>query len=111
MIPRWQLTIAGNPVTKEHDIRLQTQQAGTVSFQQRSMPLGALTAEVLLQKNAIDVRNVQIALRDSTVTFAGKLDNFKDPRYDFKAETDLALGSFAEFAGVQQKMSGTVHLH
>ena len=110
VIPRWQLSIDGNPLTREHLIRLETQQAGTVSFQQRSMPLGALTAEVLLQKNAIDVRNVQIALRDSTVRLGGKLDNFKDPRYDFKAETDLALGSFAEFAGLQQKMSGTVHV-
>jgi outer membrane protein assembly complex protein YaeT len=109
VIPRWQLSIDGNPVTMEHDIRLQTLEAGTIAFQQRSLPIRGLTAEVLLQKNAVDVRSVQLTLRESTVTLAGKLDNLKDPRYDFKAETNLALGSLAQFAGVQQRVSGTVH--
>jgi len=110
VIPRFELDIDGNPSTREHLIRLQTKQDGTVSFQQRSMPLREIMAEVLLQKNAIDIHSLQIALRDSTVNLAGKIDNFKDPRYDFKGETDLGLGSFAEFAGVQQKVNGTVHL-
>src|SRR5438552_10921118 len=109
VLPRWQLAIHGNTATKEHDIRLETQQPGTVSFQQRSLPIGGLTAEILLQKNAADIRKLELRLQDSTVTLAGKLDNFKDPRYDFKAETDLALGSLAQFAGVQQRIGGTVH--
>jgi len=108
-LPRWRLSVDGNPVSRDHQVKLETEQPGGVSFEQREMPVRQITADLLLQKNALDVRNLRLTLRDSTIALAGRLNNFKDPRYDFKAETDLALGSLAGFAGVRQRISGTVH--
>src|SRR5205823_3889223 len=85
------------------------QAPGRVSFQQRTMPVRELTVDLVLQKNAALIRSVKLTLRDSTIAVSGKLDNLKDPRYDFKADTDLALGSLAEFAGVPQRVNRTVH--
>ncbi len=69
-----------------------------------------MSADLQLQKNSVDVRNFSLGLGDSTVKFAGKLENFNDPRYDVRADTDLALGSLVDFAGVKQKVNGTVHV-
>ena len=99
----------GNQVTKEQVIRFETGQPGRISLEQRSAPVQSLTSEVVLQKNSLDVHGVKLVLGDSTLAFSGRLNNFKDPRYDVKAETDLALGSLTQLAGVPQKIDGTVH--
>jgi outer membrane protein assembly complex protein YaeT len=108
-LPLSSITIDGNPLTNTHDIQLKTAEPGQVAFQQRTLPLRDLTAAVVLEENALDVRNVSVRLGDSTITLSGELQNFDDPRYDFKANTQLALGSLTQFAGVDQKVSGTVN--
>ena len=108
-LPLWNLSVDGNTVTKDQTIRLEAPQPGRVSFQQRTLPIQGLNAEIVVQKNAIDIHGIKLGLGDSTIAFSGKLDNFKDPRYDFKAETDLALGTLTTLAGAPQKVSGTVH--
>src|SRR5262249_13407113 len=97
-LPRWRLSIDGDAATRNHEIKLQTEQPGSVSVQQHEAPVQELTADVLLQKRAAEIRSLNLKLQDSTLSLAGKLDSFKDPRFDFKAETDLALGTLAQFA-------------
>src|SRR5262249_25487468 len=95
ILPRWHLSIEGDPITKDHQIKLETDGAGRLSFQQRSLPIRELSADVLLQKNSADIRAMKFILPDSTIAAAGKLDNLQDPRVDLKAEADLALESVA----------------
>ena len=109
VLPSWQVAIDGGRLTKEQDIRLDAQQPGRITFQQRSLAIRSLNAEVVTKKNALDVRNVKLVLEDSTIAISGALNNFDDPRYDVKAETDLALGALSQFAGAPKKVSGTVH--
>ena len=108
-LPLWQLAIDGDSRTRNHLVRLEAQQPGRIAFQQRTLAIPSLTVEAVLQRNALDIHGVRLGLGDSIVAFSGKLDNFQDPRYDFKAETDLALGSIARIAAVPQKIDGTVH--
>ncbi len=108
-LPLWQVAIDGNLLTKDHTVRLETRQPGQIAFQQRTLPVQSITAEVALQKNAADVHALKLVLGESIIAFSGRLNNFKDPNYDFKAETDLALGSLTRLAGIPQKISGTVH--
>src|SRR5438874_793865 len=83
-LPLWQVAVDGNLATKDQVIRLETQQSGQLSFQQRSLPIQSLTVEVVLQKNALDVHGLKLVLGDSTIAFSGKLNNFDDPAYDLK---------------------------
>ncbi len=108
-LPLWQLAIDGDSRTRNHLVRLEAQQPGRIAFQQRTLAIPSLTVEAVLQRNALDIHGVRLGLGDSIVAFSGKLDNFQDPRYDFKAETDLDLGSITRIAGVPQKIDGTVH--
>ena len=108
-LPVWQLAVDGNELTKDQVFRLETGQPGRISFEQRTLPIQSLTAEVVLQTNAIDVHALKLVVGDSTIAFLGKLNNLKDPNYDFRAETDLALAPLAQLAGLQQQVSGTVH--
>ena len=108
-LPLWNLAIDGNILTKDQTVRLETKQPGRLSFQQRTLSIQGLNAELVMQKNAVDIHGIKLGLGDSIIAFSGKLDNFKDPRYDFKAETDLALGTLTTLAGAPQKVSGTVH--
>jgi outer membrane protein assembly complex protein YaeT len=108
-LPLWQLAIDGDSRTKDHLVRLEAQQPGRIAFQQRTLAIPSLTVEVVLQKNALDIHGVKLGLGDSIIAFSGRLDHFQDPRYDIKTETDLALESITQFAGVPQKIGGTVH--
>ena len=109
-LPLGQITIDGNPATNNHDVKLTTNTSGTLSYQGRTLPLRGTAADIQLQKDAVDVRSFTMGLGDSTLKFAANLKNFNDPNYDVKADTDLALGSLVDFAGVKQKVSGTVHV-
>ena len=108
-LPLWQLAIDGDARTKAHLVRLETQQPGRIAFEQRTLAIPSLAVEVVLHRNALDIHGVKLGLGDSILAFSGKLDNFQDARYDIKAETELALGSITQFAGVPQNISGTVH--
>ena len=108
-LPLWQLAIDGDSRTKDHLVRLEAQQPGRVVFQQRSLAIPTLTVEVMLRRNSLDIHGVKLGLGDSIIAFSGRLENFQDPRYDIKAETDLALESITQFAGVPQTIGGTVH--
>ncbi len=108
-LPLWQLAINGDSRSKDHVVRLEAQQPGRVAFQLRSLAIPTLTVELMLRRNSLDIHAVKMGLGDSIIAFSGKLDNFQDPRYDIKTETDLALESITKFAGVPQKIGGTVH--
>src|SRR5262245_47613763 len=71
-IPLAQISIDGNPATNNHDVKLTTT-PGRLSLEDRSLPIETLTADVQLQENALDVRNLQLALGASTIALAGKL--------------------------------------
>jgi outer membrane protein assembly complex protein YaeT len=109
-LPISEITVDGNPVTKNHDIRLITNQPGQILFERRTLPLRGLAANLVLEKKALDVKNASLDIGGSTVTLSGRMDNFDDPRYDFKAASTLSLDSLARFAGASQKVSGTVNL-
>jgi uncharacterized protein involved in outer membrane biogenesis len=109
-LPLSHITVDGNPLTNSHEIQLKTAEPGQVAFQQRTLPVRDLAADVLLEEDALNVRSVSVGLGESTINLSGQLQNFEDPRYDFKANTQLALGSLVQFAGVDQKVSGTVNV-
>ena len=50
-LPVWQLSIDGNPLTSEHDIRLDAREPGRISFQQRITPVQGLTAQITSREN------------------------------------------------------------
>lgn len=109
-LPLSSIRIDGNPLTGNHEIQLDTRQPGEVMFESRTLPLRNVNANILLEKDAVDVRRFQLALGDSTVALNGRINNFSDPRFDVKADTALSLGSLVQFAGLKQTVAGNVHV-
>jgi outer membrane protein assembly complex protein YaeT len=109
-LPIRELVMDGNPLTDNHDIKLTTGIGGTVSYQGRQMPLSNVTADALLKKDGVEIRNLTAALGPSTVSASGTVDDFDNLRLNVKADAGADLGSLTAFAGVQQKAEGTARI-
>jgi uncharacterized protein involved in outer membrane biogenesis len=60
-LPLAELSMDGNPATGNHDIQLRTREAGSVSFEQRTLPVN-IHADLQLQADAVDARDVKLTL-------------------------------------------------
>ena len=109
-LPLTKLTVDGNPLTGNHQIDLQAGSTGQVSFETRTLPIRNMTASVLLEENAAEIKSLKVGLQESTVELAGRINNFDDPRFDVRADTTLALGPLTQFAGVNQTVRGDVNV-
>ena len=110
LLPVW-LTMSGAPLTGEHTIRLQTVKSGRVKLEGRQLELRSLQAELVLERNALALRRLQLQTPDATLALSGRMNDLKNPVFDLSAETTLQLASLAQFAGLQQPLTGNLRAH
>jgi len=79
-----------------------------VAFENRSLPVRELSLEALVGETYADIKSVKLVTDQSTLASSGKIDNFNDPRFDLRADTNLNLGSLVQFAGVKRRLDGNV---
>ena len=102
--------VDGNPLTGNHAIRLRTMAGGSARLEQRTFSLGTMSADLEVENDAVNLRNVALAIADSQLTLSGRVDKFQDPRFDLKANSAIALESLLRSGGVPQQASGTVNV-
>jgi outer membrane protein assembly complex protein YaeT len=109
-LPLQSIVVDGNPATENHDIKLTAGEGGTVAFQNRTLPLQSVAADVLLKEKDLEIRKLTAAVGESNIAASGTINNFDKPRLDVKGDTNLALRSLVEFAGVNQTLDGNAHV-
>jgi outer membrane protein assembly complex protein YaeT len=110
-LPLAELTIDGNAVTNTHDVLLKTREGGVVSFENRTLAIRDVSADVLLREKAAQVRKLTASLGDSRISASGLIDGFDTPRLDVQGDTSLALAPLVAFAGVNQKLDGQAQIN
>ncbi|MCL4854073.1 MAG: AsmA family protein, partial [Bryobacteraceae bacterium] len=108
-LPLWQVTVDGNPLTRIHQVRFNTQSAGQVSLEQRTLAIDDIHIDALLGQDAVDLNELRVRTEASTLAVSGRLADFSDPSFDTRLEANLDLASLAKFAGVNQRIEGTLN--
>lgn len=108
-LPLWQVTVDGNPLTRVHHVRFNSQTAGQVRLEQRTLAIGDIHIDALLGQDAIDLNELRVRTEGSILAISGRLTGFSDPSLDTRLEANLDLAPLAKFAGVSQRIEGTLN--
>jgi autotransporter translocation and assembly factor TamB len=106
----WSLAVDGSIANSTHHILFQTGQPGHLGFEDRTLPVKELSLDAMLRETALDIKSVKLVTGKSTIATSGVINNFDDPRFDIRADTNLNLGSLVQFAGVKQRVDGNVNV-
>jgi outer membrane protein assembly complex protein YaeT len=109
-LPLNQIVVDGNLVTENHNITLTTASGGSVTFENRTLPLENVNADVLLKEKDVEVRKLTAGIGESNISVSGTINDFDNPRLDIKGDSNLVLASLVQFAGVKQTLDGDAHV-
>ncbi len=76
-------------------IRLRTRDGGRAALAARSLPVRSLTGDLLLEKDAVDIRSFRADLGESSLAIAGTVNHFDSPQLDLRSEVTLALATLS----------------
>ena len=107
-LPLWSVAIEGDAATSTHQIQFQTGARGRLGFEDRGLPVDELLLSATLRDTALDIKEVKLVSGKSTLASSGVINNFNDPRFDLRADTQLNLGSLIQFAGASRSVDGDV---
>jgi len=109
-LPLDNVTVAGDAATRNHEIRLQTRPGGEVKLAARTLPIGSLSGDLVLEKDALAIRQFGVALGDSQLGLSGRVNSLSSPSLDLRSEATLGLESLVRFAGQTEVVRGNVHV-
>ncbi len=108
-LPRSQLRMEESPVPGVHDLRIQSDEAGSITYEGRSLPLSLVSLDAQLGSKGIVVRKMEIDSGESRIAAAGTLDGFARPDMKLHASVEVNLDDLAGFIGLAGRAGGKVH--
>jgi outer membrane protein assembly complex protein YaeT len=109
-LPLGSLTVTGDPATRNHQVHLQSADGGQISLAARSLAIHNLAGDLVLEKDALDVKALRVDTGDSSLTLAGRVNSLSSPQFAIRSNATLALESLAKFAGQPQTVRGNIHV-
>jgi outer membrane protein assembly complex protein YaeT len=109
-VPLDSLTVTGDPLTRNHQVHLETRGGGQVSLAARSLPVRGLAGDLVIGKDAVQVTSFRVGVGDSSLTVAGRVNSLDSPRFEIHSEANLALASLVAFAGRPETVRGNLNL-
>ncbi|NLT65296.1 MAG: BamA/TamA family outer membrane protein [Acidobacteria bacterium] len=108
IFPYWQLSIAGNRETFDHEISLTAGPVEKFQIQGRVIPLESLTFSGLLQPDDLRIRLAEFRFPGSIVAVSGSITDLDAPGLELQISPDLDLGRIISSAGLNWPVKGRV---
>ena len=105
-LPQWTLSIDGDAATQNHRIQFGIGSQGDLDYQDRSLPLNTVTADVDFRPDGLGVSRVVIEPGASRIELTGEVADMKDSRLDLRASIQANGEELAGFAGLDKPISG-----
>jgi outer membrane protein assembly complex protein YaeT len=109
-LPAWRAALDGNPVTRDYDVRFETERPGSAVFQNRTLPVTGLSAHAAIKGQAVAIDVVRLNAADSTVIVAGDIRLDRQTELQLNANARLGLESLLDFAGIERAVSGELNI-
>jgi outer membrane protein assembly factor BamA/autotransporter translocation and assembly factor TamB len=106
-MPVSSVEVTGDPMTRRHEIQLTAGQ-GQLRLQDKTMAIERIAGRVGLTPDGAQVERLDLTAAGSTLSLAGNLIQFADPRYDLSLQARLDVTRLAAFAGLPEPVGGIV---
>jgi outer membrane protein assembly complex protein YaeT len=107
-MPVSSVDVTGDPMTRRHEIQLTAGQ-GQLRLQDKTMAIERVAGRIGLTPDGAQVEQLDLTAAGSTLSLAGNLIQFADPRYDLSLKARLDVTRLAAFAGLSEPVGGVVH--
>lgn len=107
-MPRWHVTLAGNPQSRAHRIAFRNQQPAAVHYGSAEIPIQVLELSGDLHSDSLQLHTLRIEAAGSALSAKGLIRNFSKPTLDLSLDARLALRSLASAAGAQAPVGGSI---
>ncbi len=108
LLPRWQLTVNGDPSTRAHDINFAVRQDSIFGYRNRTIPINSIELSGTLQKSSAQIESIQISAANSKLSIAGTIRDFSKPDFRLRLVPDLDLSRIVRIAGSEEKIAGRI---
>ena len=105
-LPQWTLSIDGDRATENHRIQFGIASRGDLDYQDRSLPLETVSADLGFRPGGLGVSQVVIEAGDSRVELTGEVADMQESRLDLHASIRANGGELSTFAGLEKPVSG-----
>ena len=109
-LPAWTLAIDGDRATENHRIQFGIDSQGDLDYQDRSLPLRTVSADLGFRPGGLGVSKVLIQAGESRIELTGEVSDMNDAQLDLRASIQAAGGELAAFAGLEKPVSGQFDL-
>lgn len=106
-LPVSTLTVEGDRTTNHQRIQLRAG-AGELRLREQALALDKIDGALVLDRDALKVEQLDLTAAGSTMSLAGNVDGFADPRYDVALKARLDVTKLATFAGVADPVGGVI---
>jgi outer membrane protein assembly complex protein YaeT len=110
ILPLDAITVDGDPITLIHGLTLRASSGGQLTFAGRSLPVRALNSDLLIEKDAAQIRSLAAQLGETALTLYGRIDHFDAPVVDLEGKLTAAIEPLSDFAGLPRRARGNVSL-
>ena len=107
-LPGWEVTAVGNAESLNHEIRLSMDRPGSITFEDRVLPIDTLSSDALVGMKWGQVRDLQFSSGGSRISIAAKMNNFKAAVLEATSIGTLQIAPILKFAGLPPQLAGTL---
>ena len=107
-LPVSSIDVQGQQVSR-HRVRL-TAGGGQVRLQDRHADIARVAGDLVIDRDAIRVEELELGATGTRLTFSGSLTEFENPRYDMALNADFDVEQLATLAGIPDPAGGSVRV-
>ncbi|MEZ5363613.1 MAG: hypothetical protein R2748_15040 [Bryobacterales bacterium] len=105
-LPQWTLSIDGDRATENHRIQFGISSRGDLDYQDRSLPLETVSANLNFRPGGLGVDRVIIEPGQSRIELTGEVSDMQESRLNLTASVQANGGELSQFAGLSKPVSG-----
>ncbi len=109
-LPQWTLAIDGDRATENHRIEFGIESRGDLDYQDRSLPLEQLWADLDFHPGGLGVRSLGVQPGASRIELTGEAVGLEQPQLDLHASIQADGEELAAFAGLEKSVAADLDL-
>jgi outer membrane protein assembly complex protein YaeT len=107
-LPQWNLSLAGEKLTRAHTLNFASLQASSFSYENFRLPIDRIVLRGKLKRADLELESAQVSAMQAQLSLQGAIENFGSPVFNLRLNPTLDLSALARAAGWSGPLIGSL---